>query len=187
MSVIHRIGLAEYFELARDDPDGFWELFDGEPRSKPGMSFEHNDIAVDLGVQLANQLDRADFRVRINAGRVRAGERNVFIPDVFVFPTALGDPLRRQPGLLETYTDPLPLVVEIWSRSTGGYDVATKLRVYRQRGDREIWRIHPYECRLTRWVRQPDGGYAESTLTGGIVELAALPGVRVDLDTLFAG
>jgi Uma2 family endonuclease len=86
---------------------------------------------------------------------------------------------------MEAYPEPLPLVVEIWSPSTGGYDIASKLPEYKQRGDREIWRIHPYERTLTAWRRQADGSYAETIFTGGIIEPVALPGVRIDLNSLF--
>ena len=76
-------------------------------------------------------------------------------------------------------------MVEVWSPSTGDYDVDAKLPVYQQRGDREIWRIHPYERTLTSWLRQPDGSYQETLHRGGIVALVALPGVTIDLDELF--
>jgi hypothetical protein len=33
-------------------------------------------------------------------------------------------------------------VVEVWSRSTGAYDVETKLQGYREHGDAEIL-VHP--------------------------------------------
>ena len=87
---------------------------------------------------------------------------------------------------LEAYTDPLPLVVEVWSPSTGDYDVETKLGEYRRRGDLEIWLLHPYSHSLTAWVRQPDGSYVEVHYTGGTVQPAALPGVTIDLDARFA-
>jgi Uma2 family endonuclease len=44
---------------------------------------------------------------------------------------------------LELYVEPLPLVVEVWSPSTGQYDVDEKLPEYQRRGDLEIWRFHP--------------------------------------------
>jgi Uma2 family endonuclease len=87
--------------------------------------------------------------------------------------------------VLESYDTPLPLVVEIWSRSTGDYDIETKLREYQRRGDLEIWRIHPYERTLTAWRRQPDGSYAESFHTEGIVHPIALPNVTIELDRFF--
>lgn len=100
-------------------------------------------------------------------------------------PVDSGRAFRGRPGTLANFSDPLPLVVEVWSRSTGDYDVNAKIPVYMQRGDLEISRIHPYERTLTSWVRQADGSYRETTYQGGIVSLAALPGVTIDLDELF--
>jgi Uma2 family endonuclease len=78
-------------------------------------------------------------------------------------------------------------VVEVWSPTTGNYDLETKLGEYQRRGDREIWLIHPYDRTLTTWRRQPDGSYAESHHDhGGTVQPTALPGVTIDLDALFA-
>jgi len=94
--------------------------------------------------------------------------------------------LRGRPGTLEYYEGPLPLVVEIWSPSTGDYDVDAKLPQYQQRGDLEIWRLHPYERTLTTWVRQPDGRYVKVVHTGGVVRPGALPNVAIDLEALFA-
>jgi Uma2 family endonuclease len=88
--------------------------------------------------------------------------------------------------VFNAYTEALPLVVEIWSPSTGDYDIAAKLPLYRQRGDQEIWFLHPYERTLTAWRRQPDGSYAEDFYPGGIVPVAALPGLTIDLDALLA-
>ena len=79
----------------------------------------------------------------------------------------------------------MPLVVEVWSPSTGQSDIEEKLREYQQRGDLEIWRIHPYERTLTAWRRQPDGSYTETLYRGGIIEPAAIPNVRIDIDRLF--
>ena len=88
---------------------------------------------------------------------------------------------------LDLYHDPVPLVVEIWSPSTGPYDAAEKLPGYQTRGDAEIWWLYLPDRSLTRWVRRPDGGYDEQTLHGGVVEPAVLPGVRFDLDALLRG
>jgi Uma2 family endonuclease len=79
----------------------------------------------------------------------------------------------------------MPLVVEVWSPSTGDYDVEQRLREYQQRGDLEIWRIHPYERTLTSWRHQPDGSYLQLDYRDGIIEPAALPGVAIELARLF--
>ena len=180
------ISAATYERVALRDPDGQWELHHGQLREKPGMSFEHNDVMVELPHQLRTQLDRAEYRVLSNAGRLRVSERNYYIPDVVVIPVAMMRALRDRPGRLEMYADPLPLVVEIWSPSTGSYDIGDKLAGYQERGDHEIWRIHPYERTLTAWRRHPDGGYTETRYEDGVVQPSSLPGVGIDLATLFA-
>ena len=77
------------------------------------------------------------------------------------------------------------MVVEVWSPSTGTYDVNAKLPEYRRRGDLEVWRVHPFERTLTVWRRQPDGGYVETIYDGGRVQPASMPGVTIDLDVLW--
>ena len=177
---------AETFErVALEDPEGHWELHCGRLRRKPGMTFEHNEVMHQLGFQFHRQLDRNRYRVRINTGHARRLESTYYIPDVFVIPVAYTEPLRGRQDRLEAYGDPLPLVVEVWLRSTGGYDVEEKFPEYRRRGDLEIWRIHPYERTLTAWRRQPDGSYTETLYQGGTVQPVALPGVTIDLDALF--
>jgi Uma2 family endonuclease len=106
------------------------------------------------------------------------------VPDLFVVPTAYGAEFRGRPGVLAIFSAPLPLVVEVWSTSTGDYDVDAKLPIYQQRGDLEIWRIHPYERTLTAWIRQPDGTYFE-TIHQGIVHPVSLSGVAINLSELF--
>lgn len=173
-----------YLQLALEDPNQ-WELHCGNLRRKPGMTYEHNQVAWELSFRLGQQLDRNRFTVRLSMGHVRRSAENYYIPDVFVIPIELTPPLRGRRDVLEAYDAPLPLVVEVWSPSTGDYDVDAKLPEYQRRGDLEIWRIHPFDRTLTAWRRQPDGSYAESQYTGGTVQPVALHGVTIDLDTLF--
>jgi Uma2 family endonuclease len=186
MAIETRISNAAYERLALAEPDRKWELRDGYPREKPGMTYAHNSLGVKLGNMLFSQLDWAEYEVRIDAGRVHRPSATYFIPDVFVFPLTMVTPHLRRDDVLEVYDQPLPLVVEVWSRSTGDYDVTEKLSVYKQRGDFEIWLIHPYERTLTAWRRTPDGRYEESVHREGVVQLSALPNVAIDLAKLFA-
>ena len=184
MSTATRISEQEYRELALTDDDRFWELWDGVLVEKPPMSMMHDGVAVYMGAALINQLDRDQYWVNVNGGKTRYTARNYFIPDVVVIPAAFVRPYLTDPQAFNAFTEPLPLVVEIWSRTTGDYDIAAKLPVYRERGDLEIWYFHPYERALTVWRRQPDGSYREQRYTGGIVPVASLPGVAIDLDAL---
>jgi hypothetical protein len=103
-----------------------------------------------------------------------------------VVPTASGARRSDDPGLA-IFADPSPLVVDGWSPSPRDDDTAGRIPVDHRRGDAGIWRIHPCERALARWVRQAAGAYLESKQHGGILALSALPEVRFDLDWLFAG
>lgn len=186
MNTATRISEQEFLRLAETDPDGFWELVDGSPRSKPPMCADHNRTAFELAFRLRLAIDPDHYELRVNSSLVRWSERNSFIPDVAVLPR---DQVRTQEGTgkLERYAAPLPLVVEIWSPSTGGYDLDVKVTAYKARGDAEIWRLHPYQRTLTRWIRHGDGPYAEFVHAGGTIDLVGLPGVTIDLDELLAG
>jgi Uma2 family endonuclease len=168
------------------DPSGGWELHYGALRQKPPMTMEHNYLQSRAGALLSRQLDLDLYQVRQNAGHARVASDRYYIPDVFVVPMEYVREGRHRPDVVDAHSAPLPLVIEIWSPSTGGYDVSAKLPQYQQRGDQEIWYLHPYDRTLTRWLRQPDGSYQESVHEHGVIEPVALPGVQIDLDFLFA-
>jgi len=175
-----------YQTVALEDPESRWELYDGRLRSKPDMNAAHNEVMSQLGYQLIDQLNREEFRVRINASRVRfADPESYLIPDVMAVPTSASLAQRADPGRLEFYDVPLPQIVEIWSPSTGEYDVEKKLLRYQQRRDKEIWRIHPYERSSIRWILQGDGEYVRFEHAGGKVRPVALHGVIIDFAALF--
>jgi Uma2 family endonuclease len=183
MSVAQRISEAEYEQIVLAEPVEKWELVEGRLREKPGMSWDHNQIVALLNHLLRNQLDARQFTVFFET-RVRRSAGTIFMPDVSVIPVDYGRELAGRP-VLAIFSQPLPLVIEVWSPSTGDYDVDTKIPEYQQRGDLEIWRIHPYDKTLTTWRRQPDGSYEETVYREGIITLAALPGVTISLADLF--
>jgi Uma2 family endonuclease len=175
-----------YELLALEDPERKWELHHGRLREKPAMTASHNQIGMYLSYFLLEQLDWSEYTVRVDSARAKRSDETYYIPDVFVVPTRLVKPLLGRTDALEVYEEPLPFVAEIWSPSTGGYDIHEKLPEYMKRGDHEIWRLHPYDRVLTAWRRQPDGGYSETVFHGGMIQLHALPHVTVNLDRLWA-
>jgi Uma2 family endonuclease len=185
MSIAQHISETDYELIVASEPDRQWELAEGQLREKPGMTWAHGSIVAFLSHLLQAQLDRRQFEVRINEGRVRRSPATIFIPDLLVVPASFGQEFAERPEALAIFTRPVPLVVEVWSRSTGTYDVEAKLPEYQQRGDLEIWLIHPYDRTLTSWTRQPDGSYLSIVYRGGIVAPAALPNVTIDLTELF--
>jgi len=175
-----------YERVALEDDNEGWELDCGHLRKKPGMTAEHSDVNVNLADQLTAQLDRSKFRVKQNTARLRISNGTYFIPDLVVISDAARRRLRREnPRRLEIYDDPMPLVVEVWSPSTGEYDVDVKLLEYQVRGDLEIWRLHPYEKTLTVWRRNADGSYTKTEWLAATISPVALPGVVIDIPALF--
>jgi Uma2 family endonuclease len=173
-----------YRRVALED-NMHWELHEGCLRQKPVMTTEHNQVIRRLGWQLRDQLDRNEWEVFIDNGKVRTPTGSYYYPDVFVAPMSAVESLLAVPRTFEVYDDPLPFLAEVWSRPTGQQDVESKVPAYRQRCDQEVWRINPYDRTVTIWRLQRDGRYTEALFSQGTVQLFALADVTIDLDALF--
>jgi Uma2 family endonuclease len=171
--------------LAQPGTEDRLEVHNGQLREKPSMTFGHGDLMFYLGLQLGDQLDRSQYRVRVNHGRLRRNDKTYYIPDVYVIPMSIITPEREASPELEIYDEPLPFVAELWSKSTGNYDAEEKLPEYKDRGDRVIWYLHPFEETVKAYVRQPNGSYTETLYRSGKIGIESLPGVIIDLDELF--
>lgn len=150
------------------------------------MSSTHEDIGAYLSQLLQSQLDRKEWRLSVNGAKTRISGSTYFIPDVVVVPAASVIEFRDDPHHLAAHAEPLPLVVEVWSRPTGTYDFERKPTSYRERGDLEIWYIHPYHRTLTVWRLLQNGTYSTHLFTGGKVAVSSLPGGEIGLDALSA-
>jgi len=115
------ISVRTYEQIALEDGDAVWELAGGVLRQKPGMTYEHNEAMTALAWQFMAQFDQREFTVRVNASRLHIESTgSYYVPDLFVIPRRLAERVRdARPQRLEVYDEPLPLVVEVWSRSTG--------------------------------------------------------------------
>ena len=98
MAVAQRMSEQAYQEFVLSGAEGAWELHDGRLVEKPGVTWEHGGIIALLSHLLQLQLDRSEYQVRINEGRVRKPADTIFIPDLLVVPTAYGEPFRGRPG-----------------------------------------------------------------------------------------
>ena len=174
-----------YLQVTLEDPGGKWELHCGQLRSKEPMTWEHVSKSSVLGFRLQQQLDLSRYLVLTESARLRRSATQYYVPDVAVIPVEMAARLFPRSRMVASFPEPLPLVVEVWSPSTGRVDFTDKLPEYQRRGDAEIWLIHPYDKTLTAWVRQPDGTYAETVYRGGVIRPAALPNVVIDMDELF--
>ncbi|MGB4861413.1 MAG: Uma2 family endonuclease [Tepidiformaceae bacterium] len=177
------VSIKTFEQLALDEPAEKWELLDGRVRKKPPMTMEHSDLAFELAFTIRSQVAHDQFHVRCDQGRLLSGA-SYLVPDVFVVEASEALQFRGLDATLEAYSAPVPFVAEVWSRSTGQYDLLEKLEAYRLRGDHEIWLLHPYE----KWVRinrkAADGSYSQREVAQGLIPLAALPGVTIDVGSL---
>lgn len=178
------VTMETYERLALEDPDSRWELVGGTVERKPGITTGHNDVIDALQFTLMQQLPRSEWVIRPGTSRVQIPNGNVRIPDLFVVARTVK--MTRRRDNLEVYVEPLPLIVEVWSPSTGREDRVSKVPEYQARGDLEIWLLHPFRQRLTAHRRHPDGTYAEQVLTSGMITPVALPDVTIDIAALFA-
>ena len=178
---------ATFRQLSLEDDDAVWELVCGRLREKPAMTQAHSTVGMYLAILLSNALPRSAYRAVFNHARLRLPDGQYYVPDVAVYPVSMLLPPERRVRELDSYSQPLPLVAEVWSKSTGGIDATTKLSGYQARGDQEIWLIHPRRRSLRAFRRQPDGAYqARDYGEGDIVEPASLPGVAIALSELFS-
>jgi Uma2 family endonuclease len=185
VSIDQRTSADAYERLALADPDRPVELHDGVVREKPPATFGRASVIRGMTYSLILQLDHTVYSVDVNTIRVRHLGTTFLMPDLAVIPVALYAAYKGRWDAFAVFDASFPLVVEGWVQPTEDYDVATKIPVYRARGDEEIWRLHPFERTLTVWRKRGDGGYDELVYRGGTVEVASLPGVVVDLEALF--
>jgi Uma2 family endonuclease len=179
------VSIKTFEQLALEEPAEKWELADGHVRKKPAMTMKHYDLAFELAYAIRSQVSHDRFHVRCDQGRLLSGT-SYLVPDVFVVEANQADQFRGLDATLEAYSEPVPFVAEVWSRSTGQYDLAGKLDAYRQRGDQEVWLLHPYEKWIRINLRGPSGDYIESDVRSGLVRLTAIPGVVINVESLFA-
>jgi Uma2 family endonuclease len=172
-------------EMVLAHPGSKLEMLDGEWREKPTMTIPHNLAQVRLVRQLVPQIDFDRFDLRIDNVHLARPNSTFFIPDVCILDSPGNRAIGETMAGLETITVPCLLVAEIWSPTTGAFDLSQKIPEYIARGDREIWLLHPYDLTLTAWRQQPDGQYEKSTYQGGNVELMSIPGIVIDLAALF--
>lgn len=179
------ITLDTYRQVALEDPSGLWEYSCGELRRKSGMTLWHNSAMRRLTGQLNAQLDPDLFEVASNCVRLQHRRGSYYVPDVAVIPVGLMARYAQPSNELESYESAVPFVAEVWSPSTGGFDIDEKIPDYKARGDAEIWRIHPLERVVLAMRLGPGGVYSDQEWRGGRAPLSSLPGVQIDIDRLF--
>ncbi|MBI3966916.1 MAG: Uma2 family endonuclease [Chloroflexi bacterium] len=120
-----RYSVAEYLKM-EDASETKHEYYDGEIVAFPGVSIEHDTIALNASATLRLRLRGTDCRVFTSDVRVRTAGRMYAYPDVKV---ACGE-RRFTEESVPALLNPV-LIVEVLSPSTRGYDRGDKFVQYR--------------------------------------------------------
>jgi Uma2 family endonuclease len=181
------ISFRTFAQLALEDAEGRWELMAGGPRRKPPGSFLHGALIDALTEQIVPQLSGTAFRLSVNHARIMIDPHHVCTPDLAVVPRALSTrALRERPNALETYHTSLPLIIDVWTPPTAGFDVDARIPEYRRANTEEIWIVHPAARAITTWVRRTNGVYEEVIRAGGVLNAARIPDLALNIEMLFA-
>ena len=133
------------------------EYYNGQIIAMSGASRWHNRIAVDITVQLSNQLMESECEVFAGEMRVRTSPTVSYLyPDVIV---VCGEP-RFEDDTFDTLLNPI-VVIEVLSPSTAAYDRGEKFESYKQLASLQDYilisqdrvRVEHYCRRETQWNR----------------------------------
>jgi len=180
----HRITVDQYYRMAEVGvlaPDERVELIDGVIIDMAPIGSRHAGTSSQLGELLLNALgSRAILR---SQSPIRFGSTSEPQPDLAV--------LRRRHDYYKAahpMADDALLLVEV-SDTSARYDVKVKVPLYARYRIPEVWVVDLAQGSLHIY-RRPEGGvYADvSTLAEpGLIALAALPDVEVDLTGILRG
>lgn len=175
---------AEEF-LALGETAERYELIDGVVIMSPSATPGHNELLLEIAVQLRGYADRTRAaRVFIETD-VRFRGDKVYCPDISVY---RAERLTAKPARLE---QPPDLIVEVLSPGTKALDLITKRDDYDAAGVAEYWAVDAAASGtgplLRCWQRQTGGGrLCEVPAEGDAFGSSAFAGLELDLRPLRA-
>jgi Uma2 family endonuclease len=180
---VTKLGRFSYGDYRQWPADERWELIDGEAYAMaPAPSRLHQEIAVELTRQIANQL--RDHRCRVYAAPFdvrlpkndEADQRidTVVQPDLAV----ICDPAKLDDKGCRGAPD---WIIEILSPDTAAHDQIRKRALYEHHGVREYWLVHPVDRILTIYRLTENESYGKPDVVEleGTTAVASLPGLEI--------
>lgn len=150
------------------------DYLNGETRTQPRVRRAHVRIVGNLGGELGMVLKGGPCRTTSNTQRVKVPATGLYTyPDVAI---TCGRP-EYDPDDRDTLVNPVA-VIEVLSPETERYDRGAKFRHYQQLPTvREYILVSQEETVVERFVRQPDGTWVLTVVTGlaGEVAFATVP------------
>ena len=166
--------------LALPDDGQRYELVSGTLVVTPAPRGLHQRAIAELFLRLQEWLGRHPVaHVLFSPADITLGEDEILQPDLFVYRTASGAPLRDWTDITE-----LLLVIEVTSPGSARYDRELKRRRFQRAGIAEYWVVDLEGRMVERW--RP-GDEAPETITDELLWQPAPggPGMVLDLEALF--
>ena len=170
---------ADYCKIPRDRKRH--EIIDGRHYVTPSPELFHQAISKRLLFQLMDAIEGPELGLVFCAPLdLHLGRGTVVQPDLIVVAAGteeiLGD--KKLTGVPD-------MVVEILSPSTRGHDRRRKKQRYERAGIREFWIVDPETRQIEQFVLH-NGRYGVPKVATRRLRLEVLPGVGIDLASLFA-
>ena len=179
-----KLTAAEYLAIERK-ADFKSEFYRGEMFAMAGASREHNRVKENLSIEIGSRLKGSRCQTFSSDQRVLVDATGLFTyPDIVI----LCGPGEYAPADRDTLVNPTA-IIEVLSPTTKGYDRGTKFRNYQQIASlREYVMVAQDEAVVERYVRQPNGDWLLTTVTGLDKEMAltSVP-VQIPLADVYAG
>ncbi len=166
--------------LALPDDGQRYELVSGTLVVTPAPRGLHQRAVAELYLRLQEWLGRHPVaHVLFSPADITLGEDEILQPDLFVYRTASGAPLRDWTDITE-----LLLVIEVTSPGSARYDRELKRRRFQRAGIAEYWVVDLEGRMVERW--RP-GDEAPETITDELLWQPAPggPGMVLDLEAFF--
>lgn len=147
--VMPRASEAWTAEVVRAIPDDGkrYELIDGELVVTPAPRYVHQAAILELIRLLDPWLrNRSTANLLMSPADISLGDDEILQPDLFVYRTVAGTPLRDWGDI-----SALLLVIEVLSPSTARYDRQLKRRRYQRAGVPEYWVVDLEARLIERW------------------------------------
>ena len=176
-----RLTVQDYLAIPEDDENRY-ELIDGELYMAPGPSWDHQSGSFNLTLALGS------FVSENRLGVIRYSPLDMYLSDVDVFQPDIVFISNERLGII--HPDGLhgapDLVIEVLSPGTERIDRTLKHERYELFDVKEYWRADPATKTITVF-RARNGAFEHIGVLGEgtTIETPLLPGLRVDVSTIF--
>jgi Uma2 family endonuclease len=146
--------LEDYLELERTSEEKF-EFYGGTVWSMSGVSENHDQIAINLLIEVSTQLRNKGCRTHTSDMRIKVPDYPPYrYPDLSAL---CGEAVFEKLGGIDVLVNP-QLIVEVLSESTAAFDRGDKFTYYKSiESFSEYLLIAQHRPHVTQFVRQGDG------------------------------